>query len=344
MISFSLPRSGLRADSPVTPPLQSATAPEFSADLARYRKLAKALAVQRKSGQDGGPRARPEPSSALWSNGATSALARRSTPSRTLLASLAAGATVVAAGLVLSSPAGWLRIDDRNANVPGPPAGTDTASEAPPNPRPPGPDLAATGQASLSLEAALIANSAQGAALIDLQHRLRQAQALSDSYAALVVQEKAQRRILEEELAARQTEAAEPDLAMVPSPPEAAPLAPPAASAEPPQPVATSLQPTQVFQTPVLLSAALLDRLMQRAHQLREQGDIAAVRLILESGADSGHGPALFELAETYDPATLSAWRTFGTKGDVAKARELYLRAEEAGVVEATERLRNLPQ
>jgi TPR repeat protein len=87
----------------------------------------------------------------------------------------------------------------------------------------------------------------------------------------------------------------------------------------------------------------MLDRLMLRASQLREQGDIAAARAVLESGADSGHGPALFQLAETYDPDTLSAWRTLGTRGDVAKARELYLKAEQAGVAEATERLKSLP-
>lgn len=344
MTSFSPGKSRPRADSHVELPLQVATAPEFSADLARYRKLAKALAIQRKSGRGGEPQVRPELSSLSCSTGSAPSPVRRSTHSRTVLASLAAGASVLAAGLVLSSPAGWLRIDDPEVSVPAPPARTDPASDAQPRPQLASTDLATAAQAAFPLEAALIESSVQGAALVDLQHRLRQAEALSDSYAALVIQEKAQRRILEEELAARQVEAVEPELAMLPLPLEVAPLSQPLASTmEAPQPVATSLPPAQIFQTPLLLSPALLDRLMQRALQLREQGDIAAVRLILESGADSGHGPALFQLAETYDPATLSAWRTFGTKGDVAKARELYLRAEGAGIVEATERLKNLP-
>jgi hypothetical protein len=130
-------------------------------------------------------------------------------------------------------------------------------------------------------------------------------------------------------------------------PPPATELPPP--TPEPRQPIAPSLQPTAAVPQPAVstpahsvLSGAILDRLMLRAQQLREQGDIAAARIVLESGADSGHGPALFQLAETYDPHTLSVWRTFGTKGDSAKARELYLKAEEAGVAEATERLERL--
>src|SRR5262249_7469738 len=90
--------------------------------------------------------------------------------------------------------------------------------------------------------------------------------------------------------------------------------------------------------------ATSLDRLMARAIQLREQGNIAAARAILETCTDGGSGAALFALAETYDPALLSAWRTFGTKPGVVKARELYREAEAAGVTDATERLKNLPE
>jgi hypothetical protein len=51
---------------------------------------------------------------------------------------------------------------------------------------------------------------------------------------------------------------------------------------------------------------------------------------------------AIFALAETYDPAVLSAWRTLGTQGDVAKAQDLYARALAAGVREAKDRLNAL--
>lgn len=113
-------------------------------------------------------------------------------------------------------------------------------------------------------------------------------------------------------------------------------------TAEPLKPAAQSLPSSFRTSTPAL-PAAVLDRLMVRARELREQGDIAAARIVLEGPADSGHGPALFQLAETYDPNMLSAWRTLGTKGDVAKARHFYGRAEEAGVAEATKRLESLP-
>lgn len=113
------------------------------------------------------------------------------------------------------------------------------------------------------------------------------------------------------------------------------PVAPLGPAAEPLQSSAGTSAPAR--------TAAVLGRLMVRARELREQGDIAAARTVLERPADDGHGTALFELAETYDPNMLSAWRTLGTKGDVAKARQLYRRAEEAGVVLATERLKGLP-
>jgi hypothetical protein len=236
----------------------------------------------------------------------------------------------------------------------------------------------ATGVSELPspLESVLIASTAQAEALADLRLRLQQAQALSDSYAARLAEEQAHSLILEEALAERQVDASppvpSPVSSMAPSPAQAPsreepdqPTAETQATADPvqpaaeqPQPVAAllppaaeqgqsatpALQPTAAMWTPPVLSAAILDRLMLRARQLREQGDIAAARLVLESGADSGYGPALFQLAETYDPDALSVWRTFGTKGDVAKARELYLRAEEAGVAEATERLKSLPR
>ena len=85
-----------------------------------------------------------------------------------------------------------------------------------------------------------------------------------------------------------------------------------------------------------------LARLMARASLLRGQGDIGAARIVLEHAAETGSGPALFALAETYDPVVLSGWGTFGTQGDVAKAQELYAKALAGGVREAKDRLNAL--
>jgi hypothetical protein len=68
------------------------------------------------------------------------------------------------------------------------------------------------------------------------------------------------------------------------------------------------------------------------------------VRYRIAGAADDGGGsaPALFALAETYDPTTLAAWGTFGTQGDVARAQELYAKALAGGVLEAKDRLNAL--
>ena len=83
-------------------------------------------------------------------------------------------------------------------------------------------------------------------------------------------------------------------------------------------------------------------RLIARANLLLEQGNIGAARIVLERAAETGSASALFALAETYDPLSLSAWGTFGTRGDVAKAQELYATALAGGVQEARDRLNAL--
>jgi TPR repeat protein len=83
-------------------------------------------------------------------------------------------------------------------------------------------------------------------------------------------------------------------------------------------------------------------RLMARANLLLNQGNIGAARIVLEHAAETGNAPALFALAETYDPTTLAAWGTFGTQGDVTRARELYAKALAGGVLEAKDRLNAL--
>ena len=85
-----------------------------------------------------------------------------------------------------------------------------------------------------------------------------------------------------------------------------------------------------------------LQRLMARASLLLTQGDIGAARIVLERAADTGNAPALFALAETFDPAVLSTWGTVGTRGDAARAGELYARALAGGVAAAKDRLATL--
>jgi TPR repeat protein len=90
-------------------------------------------------------------------------------------------------------------------------------------------------------------------------------------------------------------------------------------------------------------------RLMEQAHLLLDQGNITAARSVLERAAESGSTLALFLLAETYDPAILSAWGIFsvwgifgrrgGRRGNVTKARKLYAKAVAGGVHEAKYRL-----
>jgi len=85
-------------------------------------------------------------------------------------------------------------------------------------------------------------------------------------------------------------------------------------------------------------------RLIARASALLGQGNIGAARIVLERAAETGNASALFALAETYDPLSLSAWGTFGTQGDAAKAQELYAKALAGGVHEAGDRLNALRQ
>jgi hypothetical protein len=85
-------------------------------------------------------------------------------------------------------------------------------------------------------------------------------------------------------------------------------------------------------------------RLIARASALLSQGNIGAARIVLERAAENGNARASFMLAETYDPGVLSAWGTYGTRGEAAKARELYAKAESGGIREAKDRLDALPR
>ena len=85
-------------------------------------------------------------------------------------------------------------------------------------------------------------------------------------------------------------------------------------------------------------------RLMARASTLLARGNIGAARIVLERAAETGSAQATFMLAETYDPVILSKWRTYGTRGEATKARELYAKAQAGGIEEAKNRLDALTQ
>jgi hypothetical protein len=84
--------------------------------------------------------------------------------------------------------------------------------------------------------------------------------------------------------------------------------------------------------------AADLAKLMALASVLLGRGDIGAARIVLQRAVETGSAQASFTLAETYDPLILPKWGTYGPRGDAAKARDFYARAETGGIKEAKER------
>lgn len=87
-----------------------------------------------------------------------------------------------------------------------------------------------------------------------------------------------------------------------------------------------------------------LVRLMGRANELLAQGDIGGARIVLERAVEMGSAKASFIIAETYDPRVLSGWKTYGTRGDLSKARQFYAKAAAGGIEEAKKRLASLAQ
>jgi hypothetical protein len=101
--------------------------------------------------------------------------------------------------------------------------------------------------------------------------------------------------------------------------------------AEPTRPVAGAVATEQ----PVFIESNGSEAagLLARAKALLGQGNMGAARVMLERAAETGSAQATFALAETYDPN-----RTFGTRGDVMKARDLYARAYDGGIKAAKDR------
>ena len=71
-------------------------------------------------------------------------------------------------------------------------------------------------------------------------------------------------------------------------------------------------------------------------------GNISSAQLLLERAMHTGSGRAAFLLAQTYDPHVLRSWKTYGARADPKRARELYGRAYDSGIVEAKRRAKAL--
>jgi tetratricopeptide (TPR) repeat protein len=213
-------------------------------------------------------------------------------------------------------------------------------------------ELAAAWRALRSQATTMADNAAQDQQLSDLRQALQQVEASAAAYREMLAQERARNQDLQQQLAAgdaspgRRSNAAaslseRPGRTLAPTTDKQLALLP--ANDKPMIPAenmpATMAARPAVVEVPGIPEAT---RLMARASLLLSQGNVGAARIVLERAAETGSAPALFALAETYDPTTLAAWGTFGTQGDVAKARELYAKALAGGVLEAKDRLNAL--
>ncbi|HUZ67709.1 MAG TPA: hypothetical protein VMU56_08625 [Beijerinckiaceae bacterium] len=126
--------------------------------------------------------------------------------------------------------------------------------------------------------------------------------------------------------------------------------APPALKAVASAPPAVAPTPQKVAATPAAavsaprptMSEADLKQLAVKAAQALKAGDIGGARMVLERAASAGDPSALFALGETYDPSVLRKMRVRGLKGDIKKARALYRKASDDGVLQAKARLATL--
>jgi tetratricopeptide (TPR) repeat protein len=214
-------------------------------------------------------------------------------------------------------------------------------------------ELAAAWRALRSQATAMADNAAQDQQLSDLRQALQQMEASAAAYREMLAQERARNQDLRQQLAVRGE--ASPDRgsnAAASLSKTAGPTLPPTtdkqlallpANGKPISPAentaATMAARPAVAEVPGIPEAP---RLMARASLLLSQGNVGAARIVLERAAETGSAPAMFALAETHDPTILAAWGTFGTQGDVAKARELYAKALAGGVLEAKDRLNAL--
>jgi TPR repeat protein len=123
------------------------------------------------------------------------------------------------------------------------------------------------------------------------------------------------------------------------------PLPPPArvgARTQAVPPVVATLP--QVAERAALPALSSLEReeiaaLYARGEQLIAQGEIAAARLVFARGAEAGDARSALALGASYDPEVLRKLGVLGVRGDVALAREWYVKAAGFGSREAAQRI-----
>jgi curved DNA-binding protein CbpA len=83
-----------------------------------------------------------------------------------------------------------------------------------------------------------------------------------------------------------------------------------------------------------------IELLIRRSQELLSEGDVGAVRTLLQHAADAGVARAALALGATYDPIMLAILQARGIVADVSLARDWYEKASELGSQEAQERLK----
>ena len=88
-----------------------------------------------------------------------------------------------------------------------------------------------------------------------------------------------------------------------------------------------------------VLDAEEIEHLIKKGEQFLVAGDVVAARIAFQRAAEAGDGNAAIALGATYDPTELAKLGVVGMRGEVAKARSWYQKAEEFGSPEARARL-----
>lgn len=143
------------------------------------------------------------------------------------------------------------------------------------------------------------------------------------------------RPALESALARREAPSVPQEAAPVPRETAAVPQTTPAKAPDP-------APETKPVAPPTATATANQDRLIRRAGELIQEGDISGARLLLERALNGGSAQAAFALAQTYDPQVLAQWQARGIRGDPARARQLYQLASEKGIAGAKESIASL--
>ncbi|RJF88191.1 hypothetical protein D3874_15175 [Oleomonas cavernae] len=96
-----------------------------------------------------------------------------------------------------------------------------------------------------------------------------------------------------------------PEVPTLPAPPPPSPPTPSPPTPSPPAPQG------DLSIVDIVRQAASAQEIYDWAHKFRDKGDFQGMLLLLENAAERGHGQAMFEIAQLYDPATFIAGKPF---------------------------------